>query len=127
MYLEQDARGSIYINVINQTLATVISTTAADMLKVQEDTVTKPASSDSEELVFHSNVVCDGCDGPVVGFRYNCAECINFDLCMGCEAKMIHCDHAMYRIPVPILVSVCGSHFVNIYRSKRMKRVIFIL
>lgn len=122
MYLEQDGRGNIYINVIDETSATLISTTSADMPKVQEDAVTKPASSSSEELVLHPNVVCHGCDEPVVGFRYNCSECISFDLCMGCEAKMIHCDHAMYRIPVPVLVSfLSGRHFLNIFRSKNEK------
>lgn len=97
MYLEHEDRGSIYVNIIDESLASVKATTSA---KVQED------ESAAEELVNHPNVVCDGCEGPVVGFRYKCAQCADFDLCMSCEAKMIHRDHVMYRIPVPILVSL---------------------
>lgn len=86
LYLVQTNHGSIFVSIIDEALAVA----------------TKPTS---KELVHHPNVVCDGCNGPVVGFRYICSECIEFDLCMSCEAKMIHRDHAMFRIPVPILVS----------------------
>lgn len=44
-------------------------------------------------------ICCDGCDGPVVGYRYNCIQCPDFDLCMTCEAKMLHKEHVMLRIP----------------------------
>lgn len=51
----------------------------------------------------HSGVVCDCCDSAIVGFRYKCTECFNFDLCMACEGKMRHREHIMLRIPSPTL------------------------
>lgn len=36
----------------------------------------------------HAGVECDGCGmAPIVGPRYKCAACDNYDLCQGCEAK----------------------------------------
>jgi len=39
----------------------------------------------------HSTVRCDHCEVfPVVGNRYKCLVCPNYDLCSACEAKNIH-------------------------------------
>lgn len=39
----------------------------------------------------HSNFTCDGCGvHPIVGVRYNCTVCRNFDFCETCEAKTEH-------------------------------------
>ncbi|XP_013363326.1 PREDICTED: sequestosome-1 [Chinchilla lanigera] len=42
----------------------------------------------------HPNVICDGCDGPVVGTRYKCSVCPDYDLCAVCEGKGIHREHS---------------------------------
>lgn len=125
MYLEHEDRGSIYVNIIDETLASVKSTTSANKPKVDAGAA-EPTDTSSEELVHHPNVVCDGCEGPVVGFRYKCSQCADFDLCMSCEAKMIHRDHVMYRIPVPLLVSLIGCrHYVNVCQVKKIHKNIF--
>ncbi len=37
----------------------------------------------------HVGITCDACGGPVMGHRFNCAECRNHDLCSTCwEAEM---------------------------------------
>lgn len=105
MYLEHEERGSIYVNIIDETLASVKSTISATAVQGDAGATSEPIQTGSEELVHHSNVVCDGCEGPVLGFRYKCSQCVDFDLCMSCENKMIHRDHVMYRIPVPLAVS----------------------
>jgi myosin heavy subunit len=39
--------------------------------------------------VVHRNYICDGCEmNPIVGVRYKCAICPDFDFCEKCEAKM---------------------------------------
>jgi len=59
----------------------------------------------------HPGVTCDGCDKPVVGFRYKCLECPDYDLCGSCETKGRHSDHNMMRITGP--QKAWPSHFMK--------------
>ena len=38
----------------------------------------------------HPGVTCDACEGPVLGHRYKCLKCVDYDLCAKCEAKGFH-------------------------------------
>ena len=50
----------------------------------------------------HENYVCDGCDmNPIVGVRYKCSVCQNYDLCENCEAKDVHQQHPLVKIKKP--------------------------
>jgi len=57
----------------------------------------------------HPGVTCDGCEKPVVGFRYKCVQCPDYDLCERCEAKRVHPGHNMMRISTP--ESIWPQHF----------------
>lgn len=47
----------------------------------------------------HGGVRCDGCGNhPIIGIRYKCLVCENFDLCEKCEDGVGH-DHPMIRLP----------------------------
>jgi len=59
----------------------------------------------------HPGVVCDACDGPVVGHRYKCLKCPDYDLCGKCEAKGFHPGHNMMRIATP--ETIWPRHFFN--------------
>ncbi|KAK2576890.1 hypothetical protein KPH14_005515 [Odynerus spinipes] len=52
--------------------------------------------------VLHHNIVCDGCNKDVKGFRYKCMECPDYDLCFECEAKGLHPEHGMLRVAIPL-------------------------
>merc|ERR1711963_1008580 len=46
----------------------------------------------------HHGVTCDGCDkAPIVGFRYKCVVCDDYDLCAACEKAGKHPGHNMMR------------------------------
>merc|ERR1712198_724476 len=49
----------------------------------------------------HPGVICDVCDGPVQGPRYKCLTCPDYDLCGSCEARGLHVQHKMIRLPAP--------------------------
>jgi hypothetical protein len=47
----------------------------------------------------HTGVQCDTCDvSPIVGARYKCMVCDDFDLCAVCHDGKKHDEHAMVRI-----------------------------
>ncbi|KAM7000187.1 sequestosome-1 [Tautogolabrus adspersus] len=50
----------------------------------------------------HPNVTCDGCEGPVVGTRFKCSVCPNYDLCSACQARGTHTEHALLPIWHPL-------------------------
>merc|ERR1712018_181655 len=49
----------------------------------------------------HPGVTCDGCEGPVLGPRYKCLTCPDYDLCGSCEARGLHVQHKMIRLAAP--------------------------
>ncbi|XP_053151682.1 sequestosome-1 [Hemicordylus capensis] len=53
--------------------------------------------------IVHPNVICDGCDGQVVGARFKCTVCPDYDLCSACEGKGIHKEHNMVMFHNPLL------------------------
>lgn len=80
----------------------------APLAPVQEEVQAKaskqenaaPSADDPSNFIIHDNVECDGCGvGPIVGFRYKCVQCSNFDLCQRCEAAHKHPEHLMVRMP----------------------------
>ncbi|KAH8282077.1 hypothetical protein KR054_005345 [Drosophila jambulina] len=59
-----------------------------------------PSADDPSNFIIHDHVECDGCGvAPIVGFRYKCVQCSNFDLCQRCEAAHKHPEHLMVRMP----------------------------
>jgi len=59
----------------------------------------------------HPGVICDGCQGGVVGFRYKCMTCFDYDLCRSCEGQGLHPGHNMMRIATP--ENAWPGHFIN--------------
>ncbi|XP_016984798.2 protein ref(2)P [Drosophila rhopaloa] len=59
-----------------------------------------PSVDDPSNFTIHDSVECDGCGlAPIVGFRYKCIQCNNYDLCQKCEAAHKHPEHMMVRMP----------------------------
>ena len=76
----------------------------------------RPPDADLTVPVTHQDVTCDRCGvSPVVGVRYKCVHCSNYDLCMACERLdplTFHApDHLFLKLRWPMcsLVSVASS------------------
>ncbi len=57
------------------------------------------AQSVPVEKEVHDHIACDGCNlDPIVGVRYKCTQCPDFDLCEKCEAQGVHKHHLFLKI-----------------------------
>lgn len=79
----------------------------------------KPKDNDrkrtAEEVVgdkpVHHGITCDGCStNNIAGFRYKCAECPDYDLCEGCEAKDVHSHHTFLKVKTHQHIDVMESY-----------------
>jgi next-to-BRCA1 protein 1 len=63
-----------------------------------------PNNNNNTTSNVHEGVTCDGCNGSVVGMRYKCSVCFDYDLCESCEAKGgVHDQsHPLIKIATPI-------------------------
>jgi peptidoglycan hydrolase-like protein with peptidoglycan-binding domain len=68
----------------------------------------EPAKECSADPMAHGNVRCDGCNAfPIVGARYNCTVCPDFDLCAKCEAASVHpAEHPLLKFRQPVNLPV---------------------
>lgn len=57
-----------------------------------------------KEGYVHRSITCNHCgSSPIRGFRFKCANCVDFDLCETCEAQDVHFKtHSFIKIRIPI-------------------------
>lgn len=60
-------------------------------------------SLDPVPMVEHTDIQCNNCSTtPLIGIRYKCTVCADFDLCQACEPSNIHPDtHSMLKMRTP--------------------------
>ena len=65
--------------------------------------------------IVHFGVKCDQCGKfPIVGCRYKCSVCPNFDFCEDCEEKYSHLhNHAFFKINNPSMRNLIYKNFVK--------------
>ena len=57
-------------------------------LKAKPKNEKKEEKKEIKNKYVHRDFICDGCDAdPIIGIRYNCAVCADFDYCEKCEKK----------------------------------------
>ncbi|XP_059058033.1 uncharacterized protein LOC131851540 [Achroia grisella] len=57
---------------------------------------------DSDDIEVHQDIVCNSCSNLILGFRYKCVTCVDYDLCSKCEMLETHPEHYMLRISKPL-------------------------
>ena len=70
-------------------------------------------NSEKKKIV-HPGVICDGCNGPIIGTRYKCTICEDFDFCEKCEEKN-NGDHGhpLLKILTPDMCPVAIKCILN--------------
>ncbi|CAH2050160.1 unnamed protein product, partial [Iphiclides podalirius] len=91
------------LSAMNDNLMKIFVNCKNERPKEIECNVVITATNDStvDNNLPHCGVICDICDAPVVGFRYKCTSCADYDLCSKCEAAGHHAEHIMVRVPIP--------------------------
>uniref|UniRef100_A0A182W8Y6 ZZ-type domain-containing protein n=1 Tax=Anopheles minimus TaxID=112268 RepID=A0A182W8Y6_9DIPT len=100
------ANGKARVYVVSKK-ATVVEPRTADEPTTESDDAPMQNGATSDDVSarpVHQYAICDVCDERIVGHRYKCLTCHDYDLCMSCEAKYRHKDHLMLRIPKPAMV-----------------------
>ncbi|CAH0687161.1 unnamed protein product, partial [Chilo suppressalis] len=59
------------------------------------------ADDTDDAPVEHQDIICNNCSNTIIGFRYKCVTCVDYDLCPKCEMSETHAQHYMLRIPRP--------------------------
>jgi hypothetical protein len=61
--------------------------------------------NEKPQLFIHKGTLCDNCGiSPIIGNRYTCLLCQNYDLCEYCENSDPHtADHPMVKFRTPQL------------------------
>jgi len=96
---------------LDVTLNQNISPELSLLQKEQKEEKEEKFQPEPEQLVVHQGVHCNCCAFPVVGVRYKCVICVDYDLCSRCEALNVHpLDHPMMKIEVPLAPSFQSIH-----------------
>lgn len=67
-------------------------------IKEEPKVIEEKKENSNSSQVIHAHVTCDECGtSPIVGIRYKCVVCPDFDVCEKCEAKSTH-DHPFLKI-----------------------------
>ena len=83
-------------NLINKQLEAQSKDVFQKLLTSDELPSVEQSAKEAEAI--HLGVSCDGCEvGPIVGLRYKCSVCKNFDYCSKCEERLGH-EHAFLKI-----------------------------
>ncbi len=85
--------------ITKQVTESVESTISKSQIKSEVKSEVPPPVPNSG--VVHERVTCDGCQKfPIIGNRYKCIICHDFDFCEECESKGTH-PHAFLKIRRP--------------------------
>ncbi|KAI9007326.1 hypothetical protein BC832DRAFT_554991 [Gaertneriomyces semiglobifer] len=72
-----------------------------------------------EEGYVHRSITCNHCgSSPIRGYRYKCANCVDYDVCEQCEARNVHYKTHVFlkiRVPIPPLMNPRSALVAALY------------
>ena len=78
-------------------------------------------SHEQNKLGAHNGIRCDSCKiSPIMGTRYHCLMCDDYDLCSTCESNntqgKVHCkNHLFVKIDIPLPSKCAIRSMINPY------------
>ena len=91
---EENVQNIIESN-INQAKEDIIKNIIVEASKIENKSILEKKSKYS---FVHNNIRCNGCQiNPIVGIRYKCIECNDFNLCEACENTQRH-PHPLLKL-----------------------------
>ncbi|XP_068751371.1 next to BRCA1 gene 1 protein-like isoform X1 [Montipora capricornis] len=88
--------------VVQETLPQIIEKTVTHLkeLQLDEESPEQIPGKSTIARVVHKGIVCAECSQAVIGIRYKCCFCADYDLCEDCEAKegIHHPDHFFAKL-----------------------------
>ncbi|OWF51345.1 next to BRCA1 gene 1 protein-like [Mizuhopecten yessoensis] len=69
----------------------------------QGEATPKTETPSSHPIYYHEGIICNFCERVIVGVRYKCCYCVDYDLCEECEAvNGVHdSDHVFLKLRKP--------------------------
>lgn len=102
-----DIQSTISEKDLNDSISEKLTRMVPDLISqikqeiMNESKIFEPKMEEKPSAVTHRHVTCDGCQVyPILGARYKCAVCADFDLCENCEATSTHV-HPFLKIKSP--------------------------
>merc|ERR1712226_674765 len=96
-----DEDGDIVTIATDEELIIALTEMQGPVYKLTVDIKSEKKTEDNSSKTshIHLGIVCDACEKtPIVGHRYKCVVCDDFDLCGSCETAGCHPVHNMIRI-----------------------------
>jgi len=98
--IKEQALNKLVEDAVSKNIAKIAMMTSNYLNHSTSDNQTQTQKQEQSQVQpsVHNHVRCDGCDmAPLIGTRYKCSICPDFDYCEGCEQEKEH-PHAFIKI-----------------------------